>query len=100
MMEEPVNIEFKYHEDKILENFEKYLRSTYSEHYKGERIECFDAWMALGDATPTFRNTAIKYLWRYGKKSPSSYLQEQKDLYKALHYIFMMIHNDFYRGKI
>jgi hypothetical protein len=56
-------------------------------------IECFDAWIALGDSTPTFRNTAIKYLWRYGKKNGSN----KKDLMKALHYIFMCLYVDHYK---
>ena len=53
-----------------------------------------DAWIALGDSTPTFRNTAIKYLWRYGKKNGNN----KDDLMKTLHYVLMMIYNDHYRN--
>ena len=86
---------YKYAEDKILSDLEKYLDSTYTEHYvtNGNKIECFDAWIALGDATPTFRNTALKYLWRYGKKNGSN----KQDLLKALHYIMLMLYNDHYK---
>ena len=94
-------VKFKYFENLILEDLKEYLKSTYGEHYKGDQIECFDAWMALGDATPTFRNTAIKYLWRYGKKlhlgSVAPKEVDKKDLLKAMHYIMMMLYNDFYR---
>ena len=88
----------KYHEDLIVKDLKEYLDKTYGEHYKSEdeQVECFDAWVALGDATPTFRNTAIKYLWRYGKKNGSN----KADLMKAMHYIVMCLYNDHYKGKV
>jgi len=97
----PINeersISYKYAEDKILADLKAHLDATYSEHYATEEqgIECFDAWIALGDSTPTFRNTALKYLWRYGKKNGNN----KKDLMKALHYIFMCLYVDHYRSK-
>ena len=86
---------YKYAEDKILADLKEHLDKTYTEHYATDDrgIECFDAWIALGDSTPTFRNTAIKYLWRYGKKNGNN----KKDLMKALHYIFMCLYVDHYR---
>lgn len=89
---------FKYNEDKILNDLYEYLKSTYGEHYTTDTedsIQCFDAWIAMGDATPTFRNTGIKYLWRYGKKNGNN----KKDLMKALHYIVLCLHNDHYKDK-
>lgn len=88
---------WKYNEGKIVNDLWDYLKSTYDEHYatEDENIQCFDAWIAMGDATPTFRNTAIKYLWRYGKKNGNN----KKDLMKALHYIVLCLHNDHYKGK-
>jgi hypothetical protein len=90
----PDKIQYKYAEDDIIADFQKYIDKTYSQHYKTEdqQIECFDAWLALGDATPTFRNTAIKYLWRLGKKKDS-----KEDLFKALHYVLMCLYNDYYK---
>ena len=87
--------EWKYSEDEILSDVREYLASTYGEHYKTDTkdIECFDAWIALGDSTPTFRNTALKYLWRYGNKDGNN----KKDLLKALHYIMLMLHVDHYK---
>lgn len=89
------NYPYKYNENKIISDFQKYIDSTYSEHYKTEQesIECFDAWIALGDSTPTFRNTALKYLWRYGKKNGSN----KADLMKALHYVMMCLYVDHYK---
>ena len=92
---EDKKISYKYAEDQIISYLKDYIDNTYLEHYKTElnSIECFDAWIALGDSTPTFRNTAIKYLWRYGKKNGNN----KKDLMKALHYVMMCLYVDHYR---
>jgi hypothetical protein len=92
-------IDYKYCEEVILTDFLEYLDKTYGQHYKTKthKIECFDAWIAMGDATPTFRNTAIKYLWRYGRKK--SYAESKDDLFKAMHYVLMCMYNDHYKQK-
>jgi hypothetical protein len=79
----------------IIADFHDYIDKTYGEHYKTDErsIECFDAWIALGDSTATFRNTAIKYLWRYGKKNGNN----KDDLMKALHYTLMCLYVDHYK---
>ena len=85
---------YKYSENKILADLCDYIDKTYDEHYISENnVQCFDAWIALGDATPTFRNTALKYLWRYGKKSGNN----KDDLMKTLHYTMLCLYNDHYK---
>ena len=88
-------IDYKYAEDKIIADFHAYIDKTYSQHYqtKDNNIQCFDAWIALDDATPTFRNTALKYLWRYGKKNGNN----KDDLMKTLHYTLLCLYNDHYK---
>jgi len=89
-------IDYKYNEGLILQDLLAYIDRTYGEHYKtSESIECFDAWIALGDATTTFRDTAMKYLWRYGKKNGNN----KDDLMKAMHYIVLALHSDHYNTK-
>jgi hypothetical protein len=88
-------INYKYNEDKILEDFKVYIDKTYGEHYKTETIECFDAWIALGTASGTFRDTAMKYLWRAGKKGSKD--DEKKDVMKALHYVLLYLYNEHYK---
>lgn len=96
MEEELPPVKWNYREDQIVDDFYDYLKSTYNQHYTTEEegLQCFDAWIAMGDATPTFRNTAIKYLWRYGKKGGNN----KKDLLKAMHYILLCMYNDHYRN--
>ena len=94
------NIPYKFEEGQIIADFKAYIDKTYGQHYKSNKedvtsIECFDAWIALGDSMPTFRNTALKYLWRYGKKNDSN----KDDLMKALHYVLMCLYVDHYRPK-
>jgi hypothetical protein len=86
---------YKYAENEIISDFHDYIDKTYEEHYKTnmKSIECFDAWIALGDSTDTFRNTALKYLWRYGKKNGKN----KADLMKALHYTLMCLYVDHYK---
>jgi hypothetical protein len=87
-------INYKYAEDRIISDFHDYIDYTYGQHYQTENnIQCFDAWIALDDATPTFRNTALKYLWRYGKKNGNN----KEDLLKVLHYTLMCLYNDHYK---
>jgi len=88
-------ITYKYAENAIINDFQDYIDKTYDEHYKTneDSVECFDAWIALGESTATFRNTAIKYLWRYGKKNGNN----KDDLMKALHYTLMCLYVDHYK---
>ena len=88
-------IDYKYAEGQIIADFKAYIDQTYSQHYKTDdnKIECFDAWIALGDSMPTFRNTALKYLWRYGKKGGSN----KADLMKTLHYVLMCLYVNHYK---
>ena len=86
---------YKYAENDIISEFHDYIDKTYEEHYKTNEksIECFDAWIALGNSTDTFRNTALKYLWRYGKKNGNN----KADFMKALHYTLMCLYVDNYK---
>ena len=84
---------FRFNEDKILGEALTYLESTYAGHYVGElagreqnNIQTIDVWQTLGSVDTTCRDTAIKYLMRYGKKDGYN----RKDLLKAIHYIVLL----------
>jgi|TARA_S200002703_G_scaffold2466_2_gene3867 hypothetical protein len=82
--------EFKFDEDKILDEVYHYLSSTYSQHYTSNKsnIQAVDIWNSLGTLESTARDNALKYLLRYGKKDGKN----RKDLLKAIHYIVLMIY--------
>ena len=82
-------IDYKYNEASIINDLMNYIDSTYDQHYVGNKeIQTVDFWESLGSLDTTARDTAIKYLARYGKKSGKN----RKDLLKALHYIVLMLY--------
>jgi Protein of unknwon function (DUF3310) len=82
-------IDYKYNEDKNIDKILQYINSTYGQHYVGNGdIQTVDFWESLGSLETTSRDTAIKYLARYGKKGGKN----EKDLLKAMHYIILMMY--------
>ena len=82
-------MEYKYKEDESLKKIWSYIDSTYGQHYVGNGdIQTVDFWESLGSLETTARDTAIKYLARYGKKSG----RNEKDLLKAVHYVILMMY--------
>jgi hypothetical protein len=66
-----------------------YVSKTYDQHYvvkPGSQV--IDIWEANGSLESTSRDTAIKYLLRFGKKDGKN----RKDLFKAIHYIILMLY--------
>jgi hypothetical protein len=88
----------KYNENIILDEVKQYIESTYGEHYVGNKdVQTVDFWYSLGSLDTTARDTAIKYLARYGKKNG----RNRKDLFKAIHYIVLMLYaNDNEKGEV
>jgi|TARA_R110000796_G_scaffold58628_4_gene135371 hypothetical protein len=82
-------IDFKYGEGEFLDEVQTYIESTYNQHYVGKKdIQTIDVWDTLGNAETTVRDTAIKYLMRFGKKDGKN----KKDLLKTMHYIILLHH--------
>ena len=82
-------INYKYNEGDILAEVTAYIDSTYGQHYVGNgEVQTVDFWESLGSLDTTARDTAIKYLARFGKKGGNN----RKDLLKAIHYIILMMY--------
>jgi hypothetical protein len=82
-------MKYKYKEDENLAKVKAYVDGTYGQHYVGNgEVQTVDFWESLGSLETTARDTAIKYLARYGKKSG----RNEKDLLKAIHYIILMMY--------
>lgn len=80
---------YRFREDEVLDEALAYIHGTYAQHYVGkEEIQTIDVWDSLGSVDTTARDTAIKYLMRYGKKDGYN----KKDLLKAIHYIVLLYH--------
>lgn len=89
MSGEKMYIDYKYNEDKAIQAIRDYVDSTYGQHYVGDGdVQTVDFWRSLGSLESTSRDTAIKYLARYGKKGGKN----RKDLLKSMHYIILMMY--------
>jgi hypothetical protein len=80
----------RYNEAKYLRQVADYIDGTYGEHYVTKDIQVIDIWESMDSLDTTARDTAIKYLCRYGKKAGKN----KKDLLKAVHYIMLIMYAD------
>tara|TARA_Y100001937_G_scaffold128118_1_gene202576 strand:- start:1212 stop:1691 length:480 start_codon:yes stop_codon:yes gene_type:complete len=88
---EAVNsINYKYDEDKLIEEFKKYVDSTYSAHYSKEKFQATEFIMDGGHGTGFCIGNVLKYAQRYGKKG--THADARKDLMKVLHYALMQLY--------
>jgi aromatic ring hydroxylase len=79
----------KYDEAKICKEIETYIMSTYNQHYVGkDGVQTIDVWQSMGMEKELCLGTALKYLMRFGKKEGYN----EKDLFKAVHYIVLLIY--------
>jgi len=79
----------RFNEGSFLKEVERYIEGTYNQHYVGKKeVQTIDVWETLGSIDTTCRDTAIKYIMRYGKKGGNN----KKDLLKAVHYIVLLAH--------
>jgi len=80
--------QYNYGEPGYVQELVEYIDSTYGQHYVNKGIQVVDVWQSMGSLNTTARDTAIKYLARYGKKNG----RNRKDLLKAMHYIILMMY--------
>ena len=80
--------QYKYSEDKILEDIKDYIDKTYGLHYNNnDNIQVNDLLVANGIAEAFFRGNIVKYASRYGKKDGKN----EADLMKMLHYGILLL---------
>jgi hypothetical protein len=84
---------FRFDEDVNFKKILDYIEGTYNEHYghnvNGRNIQVIDMWEGLGSLGTTSRDSALKYISRYGRKNGFN----EKDLFKAVHYILLMMYS-------
>ena len=87
----------KYNEEEILKQVIEYLKSTYNQHYStdGKGLQAMDIFRNMDIDMDFSQANAIKYLMRYGKKQG----RNEKDLYKAIHYIVLLISSEREKNK-
>ena len=79
----------KYNEQESLKEIEKYIESTYGQHYVGKHgVQIQDLLHSIDIAVPFCQGSAMKYLARLGKKKGFN----RTDLLKAAHYVILLMH--------
>jgi len=86
-------INYKYNEDKILQEIAEYIDGTYGEHYSKGKIQSTEIAIDRGRGLHFCLGNVDKYSGRYGQKgTPEDW---RKDLMKVVHYgiITLFIHD-------
>lgn len=90
-------IEYKYNEDKILEELKKYVDSTYGEHYSKNKFQATEFIIDSGHGTGFCVGNVLKYAQRYGRKGTRE--DWKKDLMKVIHYAMIQLYIHEQEGK-
>ena len=75
-------IDYKFNEGEILKEIQKYVDSTYEQHYATGKIQSTEFILDTGHGLGFTIGNIIKYAQRYGKKDGFN----KKDLFKVIHY--------------
>ena len=82
-------INYKFEEDKSLNELKKYIDSTYDEHYSKSKFQATEFILDSGHGEGFCIGNILKYAQRYGKKNG----KDRKDLLKVIHYGIMALYN-------
>lgn len=81
-------IDYRYEEDKTLDELKRYIDGTYSQHYSRDKFQATEFIIDGGHGEGFCIGNILKYAQRYGKKDG----RNRKDLLKILHYAIIMMH--------
>lgn len=82
-------IEYKFNEDKLIQELQEYIDSTYEGHYATDKYQATDIICDAGYGMGFLLGNVIKYAKRYGKKGDIT--EHKKDLMKILHYALIAL---------
>ena len=88
--EEPSSIDYKFNEGNLIEEFQKYIDSTYDSHYSKDKFQATEFIIDGGHGTGFCMGNVMKYAQRYGKKGSKA--DARKDLMKVLHYALIQLY--------
>jgi len=85
---EMIGINYKFDEDKLIEDFKEYIDKTYMGHYSKNSFQASEFIIDCGHGMGFFMGNVLKYAQRYGKKDGYN----RADILKILHYALMALH--------
>ena len=80
-------IDYKFGENKTLEELKKYIDSTYDMHYSKSKFQATEFILDAGHGEGFCIGNILKYAQRYGKKNG----KDKKDLLKVIHYAIIAL---------
>jgi len=80
-------IDYKFRENEILEEIQKYVDATYVQHYATGKIQSTEFIVDSGHGLGFTIGNILKYAQRYGKKDGFN----RKDLLKVIHYAIIAL---------
>ena len=81
-------IDYKFSEDRLLDDLKAYIDSTYDAHYSKSKFQAPEFIFDSGHGMGFCIGNVLKYAQRYGRKDGYN----RKDLQKVLHYAIMALH--------
>jgi len=88
MAKKTPEIEYKYSEDRILNELKEYVDKTYGEHYAKNKFQATEFIIDGGHGEGFCLGNILKYTQRYGKKAGKN----RADLMKVVHYAIIALH--------
>jgi len=83
-------INYKYNEDKTLQEITEYINATYDQHYSQNKYQATEFIIDGGHGTGFCVGNILKYAQRYSHKgTPEDW---RKDMMKVIHYAIMQLH--------
>lgn len=85
------NMDYKFNEAELLDEFAKYIDTTYVSHYSSNEFQAAEFVVDSNHGAGFFIGNIMKYAQRYGNKGTEK--EARKDLMKILHYALLAIYN-------
>lgn len=86
----PSSPDYKFREDELIEEFRKYINTTYDGHYGQGGLQSSEVIVDRGHGMGFFLGNVDKYNGRYGKKGTP--IDHRKDIVKIIHYGFLALY--------
>ena len=81
-------VNYKFNEDKIINEIKAYIGNTYDQHYANGKYQATDMIIDSGYGEGFCLGNIMKYAMRFGKKHGKNNL----DLYKIIHYAIIALY--------